>query len=345
MTIVLTCASLFAAAIPMLFFLYLLWNLDLYTRKPLWLIGGAFLWGALGAVLFAIVGQILLDPFISESFPSNSDFISVTFIAPLTEEPAKALLLLALVRSLKYGNICDGFIFGAASGLGFGMTENAKYFIEGAMRMGAYDGGAEEWVSLVIVRTLFSAVMHALATSLVGASLGFGKFLPRIWRAIALGIGGSLAFGVHALWNGILVTGVAPGEEFLRLAEIFALAPSDSPLYYSAFFFLLELCLVGVIFFLCTLWERYRLKNALAYEAEQGRIPQNHVEILASFYKRRKEGWLQEEIPKREYIKCATQLALRGAQLRSLRDRRREWYELDYQRLQEEIVDLQSLQN
>ena len=54
---VLFVASLFAAAIPMLFFLYVIWKWDLYDRKPIWLMGGAFLWGALGAVLLAIVGD------------------------------------------------------------------------------------------------------------------------------------------------------------------------------------------------------------------------------------------------------------------------------------------------
>lgn len=61
MTLILTFASLFAAAIPMLFFLWLVWFFDLYDREPIWLISGAFLWGALGGVLIAIVLQIPID--------------------------------------------------------------------------------------------------------------------------------------------------------------------------------------------------------------------------------------------------------------------------------------------
>ena len=255
MTIFLTVASLFAAALPMLFFLFLIWKWDLYDRKPLWLIGGSFLWGALGAVLLAIVGQVLLDPFVIAYFPDQSLELTVTFGAPITEEPAKALILFLLIRSRKFGNMCDGFVFGAAAGLGFGMTENAKYFMETAWAIGEYPGGVGQWMQLVVTRTLFSAVMHAAATSMVGAATGVGKFHGRIFRAILVGFGMSLAMGMHALWNGILVTDIRPGKDFLRLNEIFGAGGDIEPFMYSAFFFLVELTIVLFMFALCMIWE------------------------------------------------------------------------------------------
>ena len=89
MTLVLTIASLFAAAIPMLMFLFLVWRWDLYDRKPLWLIGGAFLWGALGSVPLAIIGQIFFDPWISSIFASNAFAINVTIGARLRKSQRK----------------------------------------------------------------------------------------------------------------------------------------------------------------------------------------------------------------------------------------------------------------
>ena len=59
-------------------------------------------------------------------------------IAPLIEEPAKALCLLALYRSREFDNATDGFVYGAAAGLGFGMTENFFYF-----------GGPKEFVEIL----------------------------------------------------------------------------------------------------------------------------------------------------------------------------------------------------
>jgi RsiW-degrading membrane proteinase PrsW (M82 family) len=189
MTLFLTFASLFAAVIPITFFLFLIWRWDLYDRKPLWLMGGAFLWGALGSVPLAIVGQILLDPVFSELFGSEAWGLSVAIGAPITEEPAKALILVLLIRSRRFNNICDGFVFGAAAGLGFGMTENAKYFIESALAIGESYDATGQWVQLVVTRTLFCAVMHGTATSLVGAAAGISKFNRASIRSFSICIG------------------------------------------------------------------------------------------------------------------------------------------------------------
>ena len=49
---------------------------------------------------------------------------------------------------------------------------------------------------------------------------------------------------------------------------------------------------------------------------------------------------MDSDIPKKEYISLATQLALRGGQSRFLKDSRKEWYESDYRRLKEEVQDI-----
>ena len=50
---------------------------------------------------------------------SDAYTINVAIGAPITEEPAKALILVLLIRAKRFNNICDGFVFGAAAGLGF----------------------------------------------------------------------------------------------------------------------------------------------------------------------------------------------------------------------------------
>jgi RsiW-degrading membrane proteinase PrsW (M82 family) len=340
MTLFLTFGSLFAAVIPITFFLFLIWRWDLYDRKPLWLMGGAFLWGALGSVPLAIVGQILLDPVFSELFGSEAWGLSVAIGAPITEEPAKALILVLLIRSRRFNNICDGFVFGAAAGLGFGMTENAKYFIESALAIGESYDATGQWVQLVVTRTLFCAVMHGTATSLVGAAAGISKFNRASIRSFSICIGMALALGMHALWNGLLVTEISPGKSFLRLSEIFGSGADMEPFLYSAFFFVIELTLVLILFTSCMWWEGRKLRRSLYVEAERGNIPKEHVPFLSSYFRRRKEGWLDNDIPKEEYIRLTTHLAQRGYQVEAFMGKRKDWYTLDYRRLKEEIKDL-----
>ena len=56
----------------------------------------------------------------------------------------------------------------------------------------------------VVVRTLYSALMHASATSVVGAALGFARFRGCLTLTVSGVLGLALAMGIHALWNGLL---------------------------------------------------------------------------------------------------------------------------------------------
>ena len=51
--------SLLSAVIPLVAFLGLVWWLDRYDREPIWLVLLTFAWGALGGVLFALLGSSL----------------------------------------------------------------------------------------------------------------------------------------------------------------------------------------------------------------------------------------------------------------------------------------------
>ena len=234
----------------------------------------------------------------------------------------------------------DGFVFGAGAGLGFGMTEYAKYFIETAIAIGESYDATGHWVQLVITRTLFCAVMHGTATSLVGAATGMSKFNRASIRAFAVSIGMALALGTHSLWNGLLVTETSPGKDFLRLSEIFGAGADMEPFLYSAFFFVIELFIVLVLFVICLWWEGTKLKRSLHVEAERGNIPKEHVPFLASYFRRRQDGWLVNSIPKEEYIRLATHLAQRGRQVEAFMGKRKDWYALDYRRLKEEVDDI-----
>ena len=313
-------ASVPAAIFPVLAFLWLMWWLDRYDREPVWLFAGTFLWGATGAVAIAfVIGSPLIGWSLDAMNAANFALFNMVLVAPLVEEPAKALVLLLVFRSSHFDNTTDGFVYGAAAGLGFGMTENLVYFISAA------DGGAVLWVGTVVTRTLYSALMHACATSLVGAALGYAKFHRGPMRGLALPLGLFLAICMHGLWNLLLTAGAGGGV--------------NAPLaWLDLLLFPLEFLVLFAIFQLCLLDEWRLLSRELKDEAQRGTLPAEHVRHLVSFTRRQLRGWLPGQVDHGEYVRAATTLAFRKVQLRTAEDRR--FYEAEVERLRAEIATL-----
>jgi RsiW-degrading membrane proteinase PrsW (M82 family) len=90
------------------------------------------------------------------------------YVAPLTEELLKALLVVALVRMHRIGFLVDAAIYGFAVGTGFALAENLYYLHLAA------EAGMGTW----IVRGFGTALMHGGATALFAV-----MSLARIERA------------------------------------------------------------------------------------------------------------------------------------------------------------------
>jgi protease PrsW len=292
--------SVFAATLPMIAFVVVVVLMDRYEREPWWLVGVAFGWGAIGAVGLAVVGSlVILAPLglLGEGF---ADFAGTTFVAPLVEEPAKALILLLIARSRHFDGATDGFVYGAAAGFGFAMSENFVYFATSA-----FEGSVGAWIGIVVVRTLFTAVMHGSATALVGAALGYARFRPWSTRLVVVPVGLLLAMTVHGLWNGplaldeVLGTGGAVG----------LLAYVLFPVEFLALFGLYQVCLYG---------ESVMIERELTAEAAaHGTLPSAHAPQLGSWLARfRARSWLPEGVDPKAYIEAATMLAFRRNQCR-----------------------------
>lgn len=295
-------ASALAAIVPMLTYLFLIWKFDRYDREPIKFLLINYLWGAIGAIVLSIIGSLFLST-IASFFVKNQDSLNklgAIVFAPLVEETMKGFFLIITVASRKFDNITDGIVYGGAIGLGFGMTENFFYFI-------SFGEDVQSWVTLVIVRSLFSAVMHCVSTATLGAFFGFAKFKP-MNKKIFYGITGLImAMFIHAAWN-------------------FSLSfQSFAPL---GFLFLFVSILIFIISFaISVMGERKVIFSELQEEVEKGLIPQLHLDILSSS-KREKKGWLDESIRK-IYIKAATTLAFRKMQLRNSSGQSRLFYEND----------------
>jgi RsiW-degrading membrane proteinase PrsW (M82 family) len=113
------------------------------------------------------------------------------YVAPVTEELLKGLVIVVLIRSHRIGFLVDAAIFGFAVGTGFAMVENL-YFL-GLIP----DAGIGTW----IVRGFGTAIMHGGATAIF-AVMGVAM-LERAKRANlqALFPGFGLAVVLHSGYN------------------------------------------------------------------------------------------------------------------------------------------------
>jgi len=306
----------------MVLFVATVWWLDRYDREPIWLVALTFLWGAIGSIALTILSlpfqELALLP-ISSLGPQAANIAGSVLLAPLTEEPAKAAFLLVILWSRHFDNVTDGFVYGAAAGLGFGMTENMLYFSSISM-----SGQLGPWLMTLLIRTFYSAVMHATATSIVGAFLALFRFRGAFLLTAAGLCGLGLAMGIHAMWNGLLTLG---GDQGLGMALDLLLFP-------------LELGFIFVIFQICLAHESSVIRQELSSEVNDGLIPKEHPAIAASWRKRHGQDWLAKHVDKAAYLQTLTSLALRKRVLKHVTGHSREFYEDEVLRLRRRVAAL-----
>jgi len=180
------------------------------------------------------------------------------------------------------------------------MTENFLYFI-------TFQSSLSGWVSLVIIRTLFSAVMHCVATATFGAFLGYAKFKNIFFKLTFPFLGLGAAMFIHFMWN-------------------FSISFEKTELL-GFVFMIVTILIFIVVFFISVQNEKIIIYRELLEEAENGIIPLEHLEILDS-PRRNKFGWIDEKIRKL-YIQAATTLAFRKMQARNTNGYNRIYYEND----------------
>ncbi|GIV45808.1 MAG: hypothetical protein KatS3mg036_0626 [Ignavibacterium sp.] len=294
--------SALAAIIPMTIYLVLIWRFDKYDREPFGMVLANYLWGAIGAIFLALVGSFFLTTIISFFVKDDRSLglVGAVAVAPFVEEITKGIFLLITVSNRKFDNITDGIVYGGAIGLGFGMTENFLYFVGNANNLGS-------WIAIIIIRTLFSAVMHCVSTATLGAFLGYSKFMSKGKRILFALIGLTIAMLIHAGWNSSVSF------------------QSTAPL---GFLFLFITVLIFItVFTISVARERKIIFKELSEEAANGIIPSTHLSILSSSV-REQQGWVPESIRK-DYIKSATTLAFRKMQARNSNGASKIYYEND----------------
>lgn len=308
-------ASFFAAIIPMLTYLMIIWRIDRYDREPLNLVLINFIYGAVGAIILAVIGSGLITS--AAGYILKNEQLILRFeavvVAPIVEETTKGFFLFLMMANKKFDNITDGIVYGGAIGLGFGMTENFFYFVY-------YSSSFDNWLSIVIIRTLFSGVMHCVSTGILGAFLGYAKFRSGTAKLTLPLLGLAIGMAIHSLWN---------------LSVSF-----DSTAILGFLFMIFSIAVFITVFSISLLSEKKIIFTELLPETKTGLIPQEHLFILNSA-KRNKLGWIDESIRKM-YIKSATTLAFRKMQARNSSGVSKNYYDQDIENYRNFIRNLLS---
>ncbi len=198
-------------------------GVDRYEPEPWWLLMLCFFWGALGATFFSLIfntiGGAVVSSAVGNSTPDQvavAHGATASFVAPLVEESFKGCFLLVVWGASalwlkELDGALDGAIYGGCIGLGFTLTEDVLYIMNGTAQM-----GMAGFVLLFFIRTIMGGLGHATFTSMTGIGVGVASESRNVLVKIIAPIGGwSAAVGLHFLHN-FLVSFLGPAGVLLK---------------------------------------------------------------------------------------------------------------------------------
>ena len=177
------------ALVPVVAFLVLLWFMDSFRLVRPVSVASAILYGAGVAVAVLWLHQWLIQV---HHVPAGA---LSRYIAPLTEETAKALFVGILIATARVGFLVDAAVLGFAVGTGFALFENVTYL------RSLTDATVVVWV----VRGLGTAMLQG-ATTAIFAMLAKTHADQRRGRseaqlALAFLPGWAAAMAIHSIYN------------------------------------------------------------------------------------------------------------------------------------------------
>ena len=205
------------ALLPSLIYMIIVRNTEKYEREPWKAVLRSFITGAFfGTIMAAIIELIAVFvfkssleflrgyEFIAEHGATLSSLTLALVIAPVVEEATKAYGVLVSKRYID--EIEDGLVYGASSGFGFAFMENLLYEISALLSSGFF-----AWLTVSIIRSLSSALLHGSST----AFTGLGYSMRKIARRSSMGRGYLKAVTMHSSFNllasiPILLGGIHP---------------------------------------------------------------------------------------------------------------------------------------
>lgn len=198
------------ATIPVPIYVVLLLWIDRYEAEPLWMLATTFLWGALVAILLALIFNtgVEIVTMIATHSKEVASHVGAVISAPIVEESSKALILLIFFfwKKDEFDGIIDGIVYAGMAGLGFAMTENILYYGR------AIQEGPQMLTAVFILRGMAAPFSHPLFTSMTGIGFGWSRQSRNSFVKVAMPIlGWVLAILMHATWNGSAALGNGVG--------------------------------------------------------------------------------------------------------------------------------------
>jgi RsiW-degrading membrane proteinase PrsW (M82 family) len=162
---VITLISFFLAVAPTIFLVRYFYRLDKGKPEPKGLVLKVFLFGLLSA-LVAIPLELMVSSFQGLFDPGSLAVILFRsfIVAGLVEEWIKLTVVrLTAYRAGAFDEVMDGIVYTVVAGLGFACLENILYVVGRPL-------------SIALIRAFTAVPLHALASGLMGYSVGKARF-------------------------------------------------------------------------------------------------------------------------------------------------------------------------
>jgi len=190
--------------VPNFFLAGIIYWLDRFEKEPKRLLGGVFTWGAVVAVIGALILQLALGQGVLMLTGSQAleEIAGSSLFAPVTEELLKglAVALIFLFFRHEFDSYLDGIVYAAITALGFAATEDMLYYYSSYMEEGL--GGL---AMLVFLRFVVFGWQHPFFTAFTGIGLAVARHnhsLPV--KILGPAVGLSIAVFTHSLHNSLL---------------------------------------------------------------------------------------------------------------------------------------------
>ncbi|MBT4838081.1 MAG: PrsW family intramembrane metalloprotease, partial [Methylococcales bacterium] len=178
-------------------------------------------------------------------------------------------------------------------------------------------------------RSFYTAGVHACSTAVFGGCIGYAKYTRFSHKILMLIIGFSLAVMIHSFWNSFLTVSQITNDPFLAKLP-FAILP-------------IICILLVVILQFCLMRESEILEIELTSESQNYQtLPIEHVAFIKSYINRSKNGWLSDNISKKQYCAKTTELAFLRQHYWRADEKNRHILELKMNKLRTEIQQLLS---
>jgi len=261
--------ALVVGVLPMIVYALILWWFDRYEKEPLGLLITAFLWGAIPAIIFSLIAELILDiPIFYFIEPVAANLLGVAVVAPIAEEIFKgmALLLLLIFFRKEIDSPLDGIIYGGLVGFGFAAVENVLYFVSVFLESGL--GGL---ALLTVFRALLFGLNHAMFTGLAGLGLALARTAPNwLVKAGAPVVGLLLGMTAHGIHN----SSVAFGAELYWPCLVAFVSDWGG-----------VLILLAIIVWASVREQRW-IATFLTDEVERGTLSQEDYDVVCSYIRR-----------------------------------------------------------